>query len=335
MSERPASGKRTFLFEALQLGGLWALAVAQPIYDLIARDAAFLSAARLDRAGLLALVATCSAAIPAALYLLIAAVGLGGEKRRRGFLAATLALLTATLILQSFSKVSLVGPWVVTGAALVIAAALGVLFERSAITRSFVSILGCATVIVPALFLTSPGPRSVLLPAAPHGRPVEIAPVPLVLVVFDELPSHALIDENLDLRNDLFSTFGAFAAQAHWFRQTTTVAAHTNLAIPALLSGRYPPAERAAAPNLSTFPDNLFTLVAETHDIQARQQVSDLVPPRAKRPASESDGSATRLAADLVAVWLHRVLPTGWRGALPQVDSTWGGFWRAPGIFGA
>ena len=84
---------------------------------------------------------------------------------------------------------------------------------------------------------------------------------PVVLIVFDELATVSLMDGNGRLDAARYSAFASLARDATWYRNATTVHAHTTKAVPAILDGRVP--SPGQLPTLADHPRNLFTLLAE------------------------------------------------------------------------
>ena len=58
----------------------------------------------------------------------------------------------------------------------------------------------------------------------------------VVMVVFDQLPTTSLLDENRQIDRDLYPNFARLAATSTWHRNAATVYQTTHLAIPSLLT---------------------------------------------------------------------------------------------------
>ena len=59
----------------------------------------------------------------------------------------------------------------------------------------------------------------------------------MVLIVFDELPLAALLNERGQIDAKRFPNFAALARDSDWFRNAVTVADTTEQAVPAIFSG--------------------------------------------------------------------------------------------------
>jgi hypothetical protein len=88
--------------------------------------------------------------------------------------------------------------------------------------------------------------------------------VPVVLVVFDELPVSSLMTRHGHIDRRLFPNFARLADNSVWFRNATAVAVLTHTTIPALLTGRY---QNLRGPRPAAYPRNLFTLIGREYDL--------------------------------------------------------------------
>src|SRR5690606_25697506 len=100
----------------------------------------------------------------------------------------------------------------------------------------------------------------------------------VVFVVLDALPTAMLLDGDGAIDAELYPNLAALAGEATWYRNYTTWSAYTYEAVPSLLTGRVPGTE-TVIPDAARYPDNLFTLLAATHDIDAVEQITRLCPP--------------------------------------------------------
>jgi hypothetical protein len=310
---------------ALHLGGLWALAFAQPLFDLLGRNAEFF-VARGSTTGDILLLAFGYALVPP---LLGAAIvwGVGRIRRAAGWWAmlALVALIVAGLLLPPVGD-ALGGSGFAIPVALALGAGAAALYARVAGVRSFVTVLSPAPLIVLVLFLVVSPVRGLLFPSDAGGAttgPARSA-TPIVHVVFDELPVTTLIaDGRIDAA--LFPSFARLARTSTWYRNATTVDDLTTEAVPAQLTGERPEAGRL--PTTRDHPRSLFTLFERSHALTVIEPITDLCPERlcaAVRP-----GTADRLRSlesDVEVVVQHLLLPEDLRDGLPAIDSVWEGF---------
>lgn len=123
---------------------------------------------------------------------------------------------------------------------------------------------------------------------------------PVVVVVFDALPTMSLLDGDGNIDAETFPNFGSLAADATWYRNATTVAGFTNLAVPAVFTGRYPePMNETPPPDT----ENLLTLLGGSYDVAAQEPITRLCP-HDVCPVERTAGTTTRLLDDAADWWL-------------------------------
>ena len=150
-----------------------------------------------------------------------------------------------------------------------------VLHARTHVVRLWLSFLAVAPIVFLSLFLLVSDTARLLDSTAAHAVTVE-EPSPVVMLVLDELPLVTLLDADGTIDEALFPNFAALAADSHWFRHTTSVASTTMYAVPAMLSGILPSEDQAAI--AADHPDNLFTLLGDTYDLDVTESVTRLCP---------------------------------------------------------
>jgi hypothetical protein len=123
-------------------------------------------------------------------------------------------------------------------------------------------------------------------------------PPSVVFVVLDAFPTTTLLDGTGQVDAETFPNIGALAATSTWYRNDTTVAAFTEEAVPALLTGRFPDSER---PSLKPDPENIFTLLGGSYDMHVKEEVTRLCPEELC-PRGTSAGVGT-LISDAVTWW--------------------------------
>ena len=196
---------RPLLVTALHVGGLWAIAVVQPLLDVLGRAPEFFVAHRAGPSDLLLLLAGLLLVAPLVPIALVVAAGVLGP-RVRSIVTATIVAILVGLVAVQVAKQLGVTRWT---AALPPAVAAGVvtalLYARFAGFRSFFTVLGTGILIVPAAFALQPGIRRLIVPNTSRSAPADPAaagfrPAPIVLMVFDELPLVSLLngDRNID-----------------------------------------------------------------------------------------------------------------------------------------
>jgi hypothetical protein len=328
MTERTAA--------ALHLFVLAAFAVAQPLYDLLGKSPEFFVARHAQPVDILLLVGVLSAGGPT--FLVGVAWGVGRvAPAARGFVqglfvagGATLCALPALITIKAMPDIAILACAILLGAAF----AFG--YIRFHPVRTFLSILSPAVLLFPGLFLAQPEIFKLIrphrqasvvaapVPAADASVPWEGAPVPIVFLVFDELPTTSLMQMDQQIDADRFPHFAALAENATWFRGATSVSDRTTSAVPAILTGAYPPGPNAM-PTEGNYPNNLFTWLAPRYNLDAVYESYTLLCP-ARLCEKNRQRTTLRmriLTRDLAAVYVHRVLPARFIRFLPPAMQTW------------
>jgi hypothetical protein len=320
------SGSIGFGRAALHLGGLWALAFAQPLLDLLGRNAEFF-VARGSTTGDILLLAFGYVLVPP---LICAGVvwGLGRIRPELGWAAmlVLVGLIVAGLALPPAGDV-LRGSAVAIPVALLVGAGASVLYARAAGVRSFVTVLSPAPLIVLLLFLVVSPVRGLLFPSEAGGAVAgpSRSQTPIVHVVLDELPQSTLADARGRIDAGLFPSFARLARESTWYRNATTVDDLTTEAVPAQLTGEQP--QPGSLPTTRDHPRSLFTLFERSHELTVVEPITDLCPERLCEKVRASAMDRLRsLRSDLEIVVQHQLLPEDLRDGLPAVDRVWEGF---------
>ena len=325
-NNKPTALPKPFI-RSLHIMALVQLVVAWPVYDMLSRYPEFFVARQAQPGDIAFLVIALSLVLPcllvgfkaiafrinpklgAALYTLIMFV-----------LFFLLCLLIANRFNQSVY---------VTALAAILSIGLLVIYTRTQVWKMFLSFLSPAILIVPVLFLFNNSIRTLLEPeqaGSSQTTAVDSKLSPLLFVVFDEFPTNVLLGDDGDIDAGRFPNFSAIANDAYWFPNATTVATSTVLAIPAILTGRYPDSYRM--PHQGEYPDNLFTWLGDDYDLHVQEAVSAMcpaslcnaerLPPPGRRWRS--------MMQDVSAIYLNmtasELIPD-----LPAINQSWEGFW--------
>ena len=309
--------------------GLAAIAIAQPIFEVVSNSPEFFPARSTPPATIVAAVFAICFGVPLALLGIERAIRAINRSTATTFHGIVVALLSAALVMPWLRRVEvLTFPWDAVVAAF-IGLAMAFAYSRIPTARQFLTALAPAALVVPTLFLLDPGVKQSLVPSesAAAVQTIERTP-PIVLVVFDELPLNSLLTAAGSIDAERYPNLGALAQQAYWFRNASTVAYTTIDAVPAILSGRYPASDKAV-PTLRYYPVNLFTALARHYNIFASMRFQQLCPPRACQQNSAIPADTLgSLVSDLGLVWLHVVLPRHLTEELPPVVGDWAEFVR-------
>jgi len=315
-----------FLRSALHLGGLWALAFVQPLFDLLGDNAQFFVARGSTRFDILLLAFGYGLVPPLVAAAMVWAVVRVRPALGRGVHVALVGLLAAAIVLPPLGR-ALSGSAVAVAAAVAVGAGFAVVYMQTTGAQFFLTLLSPAPVISIALFLLFSPASKLVMPGEASGSPVGSSgsSTPIVHVILDELPVTTLSDGDGKLDAKRFPNLARLARGATWYRNATSVADHTTEAVPAQLTGEQPrPGE---LPIAQDHPDSLFTLFAHSHDLIVEEPITDVCPGRLCVEDEPPTGERLRaLAYDLGIVALHLLLPPDLRRGLPAIDQNWDGF---------
>jgi hypothetical protein len=309
---------------ALHVAVLSALALAQPLFDVLGRNAMFFVAHRAGPGDMLGFVAILVLA-PMLLVLGVeAAAGVAGSHARALVQCAVVAVLVALIVLPPLNRFAGVGMLPALAFALVAGGIAAVAYGRWTLVRTFLTVLSPAALVFPALFLVQPSVRRIVLPAALEVAGGVRAAAPVVMVLFDALPLNSLLDERNGIDGVRYPSFARLARDATWYRGATTVAQETGAAVPAILTGRYPTGEHRP-PTAAEHPRNLFTLLGGAYDLRVRESLTELCP-ASLCPRDLTAGTMSSLLLDTAVVYAHLVVPRALRSWLPSIEDHWAGF---------
>ena len=200
------------------------------------------------------------------------------------------------------------------------------LFARVAAARSFLTILAAAPLVFLGLFLFNTPVTRLVFPADVD---VSLAAVqsdtPVVFVLFDEFPVISLLDEEGVVDEGRFPNFARLSRSSTWFRNTTTYSPSTVVAVPSMLSSKYP--QRGKLPVYQNHPDNLFTLLGGQYEMNVTEAQTRLCPPSVCDESGPDAGERlSSLYSDARIVYLHLLSPPALEERLPVIDESWGNF---------
>jgi len=308
-----------------ELSGLCGLAVALPALDVLGRSPDFLFLNQLGTADLVVLALAIAILPPLALWGLGIVAGLLGTTTRRVVHVVTVAGLLIMLALQAGKHFGATRGLALAGMAVVAGLVATLIYLKWDVVRTFLRITAPAPLLAVALFLFV-SPASVLvLPQSDTPAAAAAAGTgagkgqhpPIVILALDELPLTSLLDTSGRVDPANYPNFAWLAEQSSWYRNATGITTWTRDAYPAMLSGKYP--DRALAPHYRNYPNNLFTLLDGTYQLNAHEVSTVLCPPHRCRKADavQQDGGtwralvrSGRLVEEIVSPWDQAQEPT-------------------------
>lgn len=311
--------------QAAALVGVAALAITQPVLELLGQNPEFFIAGRYTREQIIQF-ALVVALVPSAVVVGVFLVARVAHRRAgdlvHGLLLAALGGLFGNVLVHGFGAES-------TGAAIgatVAGAALATVMARGRGGRLLLQYLAVANVLFVVSFLVM-SPVSQLLAGAVDSDSlgtvtVPEPPGPVVFVVFDELPLATIVREDGTINAERYPAFARLGAGSTWYRNASSVHNRTERAVPALMTGTL--LEARAMPTYQDLPRNLLSLMATTVPVERYEAVTDLCPPDAceARPGQP----LSQALSDAAVVFGHRVLPQVLSSDLAPIDDAWGSF---------
>lgn len=299
---------------------LWSFAVAQPIFDELEHNAEFF-VARGNTSGDIVLLAFGLVLLPPVAMWLVELVALAvWRPLGRAIHAGLVWLLAAATAIGVLRRLLPDTSAALLPAAAGVGAAVTVAYLRAPAMRLILSVLAIAPLVFLAGFLLfSPVSQLVIDKPVASAASAATGRTPVVLAIFDELPTISLMNSERRIDARRTPSFARVAATSTWYRNATTVADGTYVAVPAILTGRRP-AERL--PTSRSYPNSVFTLVGRGYDVHALEPITHVCPARVCG-AEQRDAASERLrslASDLSVVAGHLVLPHDIAASLPPID---------------
>jgi hypothetical protein len=303
---------------ALHLCVLWSFAIVAPLFDELGRHAEFFVVRGNTRSDILIVAFGLTLIPPLVLWLVVAAAARIrrplGEALHVGLVGLLLAVFALDLLERA---VSATAPLLV--AAGVIGAAGAAAYVRVPAARAFLTALSPApAVFLVALLVFSPV-RELLTVASAEARRSSIrSNTPIVLAIFDELPTMSLMEARGQIDAAGFPNFGRLARTSTWYRNATTVADGTQLAVPSIFSGRRPTSN---LPTARRYPDSIFTLLGGRHELHVLEPITHVCGAcEGQRPNVPRSQRLHALLSDLAIVQGHLLLPPDLAARLPPID---------------
>ena len=312
---------------------LFVLAVAQPLLDLLGRNAEFFLARAAPQIDIVLLSLVLTVGIPVLIGLVVVgvrAVNLTAGTILHGIVLASLGGILALQIV-AVTPASGLPAWLELSMSGAAGALLAVGFYRYETVRFIGRYAAVAPIVVLGLFLFGSSTSQLVFASSEIARPSEIVvenPAPVVMVIFDEFPVASLMDGDGNIEEEVYPGFARLAEDGTWFSNAVTVQQQTENSLPAILSGKNPPGDKL--PTAGDHPFTLFTLLADSYDLQVQEAVTDLCPEYAcensSRPVAAVAERWRTLADDLMIISGHLFLPDDMAADLPPIDTTWSNF---------
>lgn len=334
VNTEPRAANRTYNFSQLKryvvVFALFNLCVAQPLYDLLSRNSEFFVVHNAKPIDLICLVLILTILLPAVLILLEHAVTLLNKKIGTVLHLTVVSMLFICGLLPFSKRFFTVSDNVLISITITTVLVLVLAYWRLSLVKKFLLYCSIGVVIFPVLFLFfSPVQKLMWGAEDPSAHTVAIKnPVPIVLILFDEFKTMALLNGDRTIDPVRYPHFAEFSNHSYWFPHATTAYPYTTVAIPAILSGKYPD-DTKRIPTTGDYPNTLFSLLADSHDIYAYESATEICPGGINKGIDTRHGFVDRwkvLYTDVSIVFMHVIAPDQLRNALPPISWAWKGF---------
>jgi hypothetical protein len=274
---------------ALELVGLAAFAFSRPVLDSFGRSPETFVAENATRSDIV-LFALLVALLPTLVVVVVGVVGGWAARSQRDTVQVVLVALLAGVGAWRMGQDQTGWPGSATKLIL-LGVIMALLFgfvrwwsSAREVTATFLRYASIAVVVFVVQFLTGSPTSELAFGTAPVVN-VDVAedvsaalgddPPSVLLVVFDALPTMSLLDGTGSVDEEMFPSFGELADDATFYRNHSTVAAYTLHAVPAILTGQDP---EAGTDGTITKPDNLFTLLGGSYNLQVNEPITRMCP---------------------------------------------------------
>ena len=316
------------LWSFLELAVLWTFAVAQPLFDLLKDNPEFFAARGSTGLDVISFAVLLVVVPPLLLLGVELLIGLAGDAARRGvhlvFIAGLVALIAAQALKKAFDASDLL----LILLSIAVGGGVAGLYAGAEPVRTFLRVLSPAPLVFLVLFLFTNPISKLAFPDEAQARTIGgIARAPIVVVLFDELPSNTLVDDRGRIDAERYPGFGELARNATWFKNAYTVYDSTERAQPAIMDGNLP--EEDKQPISGDHPNSIFSLFGKTHRMNVSEEATSICSRDICGEVRAEEGYGDRLSSigeDLGLVWLHVVSPPDMEADLPSVSENWGNF---------
>jgi hypothetical protein len=326
---KPESRYRWMLTNGAHLAVLSGFALAQPLLDILGRNAAFFAVRGSTSHAIVLFALSLVILPPLALLAAEALARLIDRRLARAVHLLFVGALSAVFVLYLFTKTGSLSGMI----SLVLAATAGVvaltLYWKASPVRSFLSILAPVPFVFVALFLFGSQAKDLVFVSAPKVENVRVkSKAPVVMIVFDELTTVSLMDSHGKIDAKRYPNFAFLARKSNWYRNDSTVHRATEGAIPSLVSGIRPPMKEVL-PTYANHPKTLFTLLGKTYEMKVTEPLPLCPRSLCKKVAGDSElasSSTSSLLSDSGIVYLHLLLPEPYVNSVPPISDSWGNF---------
>ncbi len=279
----------------LELLALFGVAFAQPTLDILSKNATVFVSRHTTPVEAILFTLLVILGPPAIAWMIEVVSGLVLPRSRSIVHAFLGGVAVAVLAAEVLKKQTALTPHRLIPTAIVVGIVAAAAIWRFDTIRLWLRYLAIAPAAFAVLFLFFSPVTSVVFnqgPTATSGVKVG-KPTRIVMIVLDEFPLESLLDGTGKIDATLYPHFAELAGTSTWYRNTTTVAPYTEVAVPAIVTGNKP--ESVPPPVAVAYPHSIFTLLGGAYDMNVHESVERLCPASIcgdtqKTPASGRSG---------------------------------------------
>jgi hypothetical protein len=317
---------------ALHVFTLCGFAFTAPILTAFARQPVYIHDQQFGWTEIGALLFGLTICLPLG-FLLADRLALAISKRLSGWGRNTVFFGLFVLILLSMIRPYASVPWIassgfvgylamllsLTGAAMAVW-----LYEKSGWIRLWLTVAAIGLAVFPGVFLRQF--YSIRQSELKVDQTVVVRhPTHVVMVVFDEFSGTTLLNDRMEIDARRFPQFARLAKTSTFYRNATTVHPRTNVAVPAILCGRFPVRDLPAL--ASYYPGNLFQTIQSTRafDMAVFEPVTRLFPKREHHRKSQQTTlqKTDRLIRTVSTIYLRLIISEDLPVDLPAIPREW------------
>ena len=322
-----------FKKKALHLFVLSALALAQPFFYVLGENGTFLIAHNVGPTDLILLTFVLMAGLPLLFIFIIFQFRNLNIYLYEGVYISLFVILSGVTALPITKDIPFYPGSIKILLALLIGLMAYVTYRRYQPVKLFLSYLAPLVFFFPVNFIFYTDASKLFFPNIQENRhPIsdmsEESKIPIFLIVLDEFPVTSLMNEYGLIDSIRYPNFDTLSKNSHWFRNATAVSEWTDLAVPAILTGKYPPKTRTLIPLEEDYPDNLFTLLEPHYEFKVFEELTKLCfSEKCGKPRlSELPERTLSIYSDLMVLFGHAVLPSDYSKEIPSIHNRWRNF---------
>jgi len=336
---------RTFGTDLLIICALVALAFSQPLLSNLGSAGTFFVAHGAQSSHLIFFAFLASIAIP----VMIGSIGyfikiVSGNSTKSNdlykiFFDAIILSLGFLFGLTSLQKILSFSPVLTIICALIVTIAIWVLINRVQIFNSFLKLMSVLIVLAPIVFLGFTQSSGIIWKKTDAGDILKEettsensitelnSDTPVVMVVFDEFNPISLLNSNKKIDAVRFPNFHRLQQKTTWYPNASSMHVQSLKAIPSILTGMKP-VRNDPLPTYNDYPNNLFTKLEKTHNLNVVETITVLCPQEKCSGNRFNPGFQSKeFWADIFVITKHLYYPETWaKSYLPSLDVGWKNF---------